>query len=344
MRRCVAWLCLWLPLTAHAQPTELPRARPADFAVIQAQRQAEQKNVAVWLSLLKEEAMAQQVSAEVFKQAFEGFVPIMSIVRLQNRQWEFTITVQQYLARVLNDERIAQARALTQHHSDLLARIESHYGVEASYVVALWGLESQFGERQGSHNVFHALATLAYKGRRRAFFRKELLQALVIAQRSGVSPRIMMGSWAGAMGQVQFMPSSYQNYAQDFNGDGIKDIWNNTDDALASAANYLSQFNWKKGRGWGVKVTMPSQLSFAKAGLETNKARSIKEWRTLGVRPIGTQKKSLRGSQKAWLISPDKNKQEAWLVFPNFKRILFWNRSSYFAISVGTLADSIADG
>jgi membrane-bound lytic murein transglycosylase B len=205
-------------------------------------------------------------------------------------------------------------------------------------IVALWGVETDFGRLPGNFSIVNSLATLAYEGRRADLFRGELLEALRILDDGDVTVRAMRGSWAGAMGQVQFMPSTFRRYAVDFNGDGKRDIWNSRADALASAANYLAQIGWVKRQSWGREVAVPAALNRDLIGLEQRK--TLAEWHKLGVRRKDggdLPKFDLTAS----LIQPSNSNGRAFLVYDNFRVIMQWNRSTYFGTAVGLLADGI---
>ncbi len=205
------------------------------------------------------------------------------------------------------------------------------------YIVALWGIETDFGRVTGTFPVISALATLAYDGRRAAFFRRELINALLIVDRRHIDPRRMIGSWAGAMGQSQFMPSSFLAYAVSYRGDGAPDIWNRLDDVFASIANYLASVGWRDGVGWGDAVTLPPGLdAAAQTGL-----RPIDDWSRLGVRRVDG-KRLPPDAGKAGLVLPAGTDGPAFLAYDNFRALLKWNNSKYFAIAVGYLADSLA--
>jgi len=216
----------------------------------------------------------------------------------------------------------------------LLAQIEENYGVPAPILLALWGIESNFGARQGSYSIIESLTTLAYDGRRSQFFRGELLNALQVMQEEHIAAKDLTGSWAGAMGQVQFMPSSFLKFAVDFDGDGKKDIWENDADALASMANYLHQQGWKPEIGWGIKVRLRKKVKDWKGD------QPLKVWQKLVVRANG--KPLPKNMPVAHLVLPDNDPDSAYLVFSNYNVLMDWNRSTYFATAVGALADAIA--
>ncbi len=297
----------------------------------------EKQSFQEWLKGVRQEARAEGVSSEILDRAFRGVKPIPRVVKLDRSQPEFKLTFKQYLDRVVSEKTVWDGRRLYRDRRSLLEKIGARYGVEPQYIVALWGIETRYGRITGGYPVIAALATLAYDGRRSAFFRKELLRALRILEEGHIAVENMDGSWAGAMGQVQFMPSSFVTYAVDYDGDGRRDIWDNVPDALASAANYLSRSGWKKNQGWGGRASLPSGFSKAQVGAENRK--TLKEWRELGVTGEGVDGPQ---SLRAYLVQPNKSGGPFYLAYPNYRVILKWNRSNYFAIAVGKLADRIA--
>ena len=298
---------------------------------------AEKQSFQEWLKGVRQEAQADGVSTKVLDQAFSSVKPIPRVIELDRSQPEFKLTFKQYLDRVVSGKTVWDGRRLYHEHRNLLEKIGIKYGVEPQYIVALWGIETRYGRITGGYPVIASLATLAYDGRRSAFFRAELIRALKILEEGHIAVEDMDGSWAGAMGQVQFMPSSFVTYAVDYDGDGRRDIWDNVPDALASAANYLSRSGWKKNQGWGGKVSLPA--GFSKDLLGGGAKKTLKEWQQLGVAGKGVD-----GPQNlpAFLVQPNKTGGPIYLAYPNYRVILKWNRSNYFAIAVGTLADRIA--
>jgi membrane-bound lytic murein transglycosylase B len=294
-----------------------------------------------WLVGLKTEARKRGISREILDQAFVGVSPLPKVIEADRRQPESRMTFIEYRDRVVSTDRIERGRELLALHTPLLQGIEAHYGIPAPVMVALWGIESNFGERQGSYSVFAALATLAYEGRRAKFFRGELLSALQIANRGYADPGEMLGSWAGAMGQNQFMPSTYLGYAVDFDGDGHRDIWNSLPDIFASMANYLSRSGWDARYRWGREVIAPTNLSAGRQGLD-HKA-PLPTWERRGVRlPDGGSLPVVELS--ASLLRMDDGAGPSYLVYGNFRALMAWNRSTYFGVSVGLLSDSLRDG
>ncbi len=289
-----------------------------------------------WLADVRKEAIASGVSEETLNHALRDLQPIPLVIKRDRSQPEFKLTLDEYLNRVVTESRIREGRKKLHEHRDLLTRISKQYGVQPEFVVALWGIETRYGERTGSFPVLAAVATLAYDGRRSKYFRRELLNALKILDDGHISAENMNGSWAGAMGQVQFMPSSFQSYAVDYDGDGRIDIWNNVGDALASAANYLARSGWEGDQGWGQEVQLPK--GFNKKLINSRVRKSLNEWQRMGVSGKGfPQNPNLQAS----IVQPDRQGGRTFLAYPNYRVILKWNRSNFFAVAVGILADRI---
>jgi membrane-bound lytic murein transglycosylase B len=287
-----------------------------------------------WLGGLRADALAQGITAATLDRALADLAPIPRIIELDRRQPETALTFAEYIDHVVTPQRREDGRARLHENRALLDEVAQRYGVEPRFIVALWGIETDFGRNSGSYPVIAALATLAFDGRRPAFFRHELLNALQIVDRQRIDPHRMLGSWAGAMGQSQFMPSSFLAYAVSFRGEGAPDIWNRREDVFASIANYLSRLGWRRDEGWGMEVTLPP-------GLEPPGGRkTVAEWATLGVTRVGGKTPPAPAADAA-LVVPAGADGPAFLVLNNFRIILKWNSSSYFAIAVGLLADSI---
>jgi membrane-bound lytic murein transglycosylase B len=301
----------------------------------------EQGHVAQWVAAFKQEALEQGISRRILDQAFSGFEPIDRVIELDRNQPEFKLSLEEYLSRVVRKNRVDKGRDMLNRHTPLLGEIYQHYGVQPRFLVALWGIETAFGAMTGKFPTIRAIATLAYDGRRSAYFRKELIQALRIAGEGHISWAKMRGSWAGAMGQLQFMPSAFHDFGVDFSGDGHIDIWNDLGDAFASAANYLSRSGWSKGHIWGREITLPPGFDRGMIGLETRKRLS--EWRSLGVRRVSGEDLPKKPDLFGSILQPDGKESRAFVVYKNFRAILAWNKSDYFGIAVGTLADKIAN-
>ena len=292
-----------------------------------------------WLAELKTEALNAGISEDIFNRAMEGVAPKKKVVSLDRNQPEVRKTLNQYLSKAVSDSRTAYGRKMLQKHQGLLTEISRHYGVQPRFIIALWGIETSFGRYTGGFRVTAALATLAYDGRRSAYFRKELLRALQILEEGHIAPEDMLGSWAGAMGQSQFMPSSYLAYAVDWDKDGKRDIWSTQADVFASIANYLSQVGWRDDITWGREVRLPDDLG-AKQLYEDREWLEMQSWTSRGVRKAdGTPlpKRNLRSR----LVIPDGPEGRAFLAYDNYEATLRWNRSHFFAIAVGLLSDSL---
>jgi peptidoglycan lytic transglycosylase B len=294
-----------------------------------------------FLADVRAEALQKGIQPATLDVALAGLAPIPRVIELDRRQPESTITFEEYMARVVTPEMVAKGRASCQANRELLAKVEAAYGVPAAFVCALWGIESRYGENMGSYSVIGSLATLAYDARRAAFFRKELFEALAILDEGHIRSDLMMGSWAGAMGQSQFMPSSFRAYAVDFDKDGRRDIWTTQADVFASAANYLKKAGWKQGEPWGQSVFLPQGFDVSRIG--NKQIRSVKEWKGLGVEPLpGFQLPA--DDVEAAVVRPGGEDGQAYLVRRNYQVILKWNRSDFFGLAVVTLADRIAQG
>lgn len=297
------------------------------------------QDFAVWLDGVRAEAKGLGISEATLDQAFAGVEPIPRVIELDRRQPEFTLTFRKYMERVVNDRRVATGRQRLAEHKDLLAAIARQYNVQPRFIVALWGIETDFGRITGGFPVVASLATLAHDGRRSAFFRKELMLALQIIDQGHIGAREMMGSWAGAMGQNQFMPSSFHAFAVDQDGDGHKDIWGSLPDIFGSIANYLSRSGWRDDLTWGRPASVPAGFDRAMTGRKP--VKRLSEWSALGVRNADGGNLPARDLD-ASLISPEKNSLEpVFIAYHNYHVILKWNRSDYFAIAVGTLSDRL---
>ncbi len=287
---------------------------------------------------LREQSLAAGISAATVESVFADLQFTPHVVKQDRNQPHKKLRHEDYLQKVITNDKIERARSRYREHAELLTALEQQYGVEGKFLVALWGVESNFGRLMGKHHVPSALATMAYEGRRREFFSKEFLAALTIIDNGDISNDAMRGSWAGAMGQCQFMPSSYLNFAADGDGDGRKDIWGNTADVLASIANYLHKNGWRRDETWGRQVQLVQELGLTPAQLR--EARSLTEWQTLGVRRDTGADLPAR-DLKARLLLPDDPSERTYLIYNNYDVLLRWNRSKHFATSVGYLAERI---
>jgi membrane-bound lytic murein transglycosylase B len=293
-----------------------------------------------WLAAFKQEAIAAGIKPATLEAAFAGVEPLQRVLDLDHQQPETTITFEQYLNRVLSPERIKAGRKHLAENRALLNKVGRTYGVQPRFIVALWGVETGFGAVTGNYNVIAALATLAYDGRRGPLFRKELIDALKIIDRGMFQPGELKGSWAGAMGQTQFMPSTFLSYAADFSGTGRQDIWTDRGDVFASIANYLKALGWDGRNSWGRAVHLPKRFNQALMGGQTLKP--VKAWRALGVR--GADGRALPPADiQAGLVQPGGDDGPTLLTYGNFRAIMKWNHSLYFASSVSYLADRIGN-
>jgi len=293
---------------------------------------------AAWLAQLEQEAITSGISADTVHQALDNAMLDERVIDLDQKQPENTITFDAYVQKIVTPERIRQGESRIEDHQALLRQISERYGVPPEIIVALWGVESNYGRNSGSYNVVDSLMTLAYDGRRPDFFRAELLNALRILDSEHMPAAALRGSWAGAMGQCQFMPSTYLKYAVDYNGDGIHDIWTNQADIFASIANYLASEGWRPELGWGQEVNLTVPAPDAVIGL--NYQQDIAGWAQMGVQAVNGAPLPNR-LINASLIQPDGPQGRSFLVTDNFRALMRWNKSTYFATSVGLLADTI---
>jgi membrane-bound lytic murein transglycosylase B len=297
---------------------------------------AQDADFLTWLAAFKQEALQQGISRQTVEAAFVGVEPLQHVLELDRRQPESTITFQTYIERVVTSKRVEAGRQHLAENRTLLDAIGSKYGVQPRFIVALWAVESGFGAVQGDFNVVASLATLAYDGRRGALFRKELIAALKILDQGRFKPDELKGSWAGAMGQTQFMPSTFLSYAVDYSGTGRQDIWTDRADALASIANYLKSCGWNGAITWGRDAKLPKHFDADLLGGQTLK--TVDAWAVLGVRRSdgGALPK---GDIEAGLVQPGGAAGPTLLTYGNFRAIMKWNHSVYFATAISYLAD-----
>jgi len=297
-------------------------------------------NFETWLKDLKKEAISKGISESIVNTAMNDVKPIARIIELDRKQPEGTMTFEKYQKRVITNARIQQGRRLFNEHRELLDKTAKKYGVPAQYLVALWGIETSYGNNTGGFDVVTALSTLAYDGRRSSYFRKELINALKILDEGHITHDKMKGSWAGAMGQNQFMPSSFKSLAVDGNGDGKRDIWTSLPDVFASSANYLSKNGWIEDQKWGRRVKLPKNMSEKDIGLDIK--HDLQTWKNKGVTLLGGEPIPVVAGMKASVVAPDGINGPTYLAYHNYRVIMRWNKSTYFATSVGILADAIA--
>ena len=295
-------------------------------------------NFSIFLDEVASEALSLGISKKVINDFKKSSVFIPKVIKYDKSQPEFKLTLDQYLKRVVTPLKIKNANKKYKENKEILIKVGEFYGVQPRFIVALWGIETDFGRLTGGFPVISSLSTLAFEGRRHDYFKKELLNALKIIDKGHISLKKMTGSWAGAMGQCQFMPSSFLNYASDWDKNGTKDIWNSKGDVFASAANYLKKVGWSNKTTWGRKVN----ISNYKIKNKKNKILYLDDWSNLGV--LKNNKNKLPSNKlKARLIIPDNYGQYGYLVYNNFENLLNWNRSNYFAIAVGKLSDNIKE-
>lgn len=301
-----------------------------------------------WLAELLIEGRQRGYSEELLTKTLGGLQPLPQVLENDRAQPETKLTVDDYIRRRVTDATVRRGRKLLRTHDDTLAHVRDAFGIPPGIVVAIWGLESRFGDSRGGVPVFAALATLAWEGRRGAFFRSELYDALTIVDRGYIDAASMHGSWAGAMGQPQFMPSSYLAYAVDFDGDGRRDIWTSVDDTFASIANYLKRFGWQ-GDEWGreVRATAATRRRLAAASgarpsgcramREMTAARSLAEWRRLGLKRADGQELPSTQRQARLVLAGTRQ----FLVYENYDALLRYNCAHHYALSVALLADRL---
>lgn len=291
-----------------------------------------------WIQAFRPRARAVGISEDALNRGLRGVGVLPGVIERDRNQTEFRRSTEDYLALVAGEDDIAVGRGRFSNNRSVLNDIEGVYGVPPEITAAVWGVESRFGTRLGDIPVISAVATLAWEGRRGAFFEAQLISALKIIQNGDTTPEQMLGSWAGAMGHTQFIPTTYEEYAVDFRGDGRRDIWSNDPtDALASTANYFSRFGWRRGEPWGMEVQLPSGFS---ATTGRDNTRSVSAWRDLGVRRAGGGTIPDHGS--AAIHAPGGAGAPAWILYRNFNVILRYNNSTNYGIGVGYMSDRLA--
>ena len=294
-----------------------------------------------WVADFLPRARAAGIDGAVLDRSFRGAGFVPGVIERDRNQTEFTRTLEDYLAIAASDQRIALGRAAMARHGQALSAIEARYGVEAQVVAAVWGLESQYGTRRGDVPVISSLSTLAYEGRRGAFFESQLIAALKILQAGDVSAQGMVGSWAGAMGHTQFIPTSYLAYAVDFTGDGRRDIWSeDPTDALASTAAYLARSGWQRGQLWGAEVRLPAGFDTGLTGRDSR--RSSADWAAMGVRAADGG--PLPDHGPGAVVLPQGATGPAFILWRNFSVILRYNNALNYGIGVGHLSDRLRGG
>lgn len=326
-----ASLALLAPACACAQAADPPPTAAAE----------PERSFPEWLAEVRSEAERRGVSARTLDATLAHARLLDEVIALDRKQPEFSQTFWQYLDKRVTPQRIERARLLLAEHRGLLDATQRRFGVQPRFVVAFWALESNFGDFTGSHPAVSALATLAFDDRRSGFFREQLL-ALLQSIDDGDIPAAATGSWAGALGQPQFIPTTYRRFAVDGDGDGRRDLWGSHADVFASAANYLAASGWDGERTWGREVRLPPNFDLTLSGLETQKP--LAEWQRLGVRDVDGRSLPAVDLSASLLLPGGIAGGPALLVYTNFRTIMTWNRSILYAVAVGHLADRIAGG
>ncbi|PMR78622.1 lytic murein transglycosylase [Halomonas urumqiensis] len=321
-----------------SQATDHRDSEPARDAEPTRDAESELEDFASWLADFRREARAEGISEATLSSALDGLRYRERVIELDRSQPEFVRPIWQYLDSAVSAQRVSQGRDRLAEHRDTARRMEQRYGVPAEVVVAIWGIESNYGGNFGDFSTLEALATLAFEGRRSDFARGELLAALRIIEAGDIAADSMIGSWAGAMGHTQFIPSSFEAYAEDGDGDGRRDIWGSIPDVMASTANYLARAGWRAGQPWGMEVQLPEGFDYAQTELSTR--RTAAEWADQGVR--GVAGGALPAFEQSSVIAPAGARGPAFLVGPNYRAILRYNNATSYALAVGNLANQIA--
>jgi len=302
---------------------------------------AQEQDFSVWLAELRAEAAALGFS-ETTLATLDTLEPLERVLELDNSQPEFVQTFTRYLGLRVTPRQVSRGQELLQQHAVLLDEVRQRYGVQPHYLVAFWAVESNYGSATGGFTVLEALATLAFDPRRADWFRNQLLTALRIIDEGHIQPERMTGSWAGAMGQLQFMPTVFYQYGVDGDGDGRIDIWNSLPDIFHSAANFLSNLGWKGDERWGREVLIPDDFDFSQAGTGTRK--SLQEWRDIGVTQLNGAPIPVVAGMQASVILPAGADGPAFLAYANFRATMGYNPSTFYALTVGHLADRYTGG
>ncbi|MDA0337533.1 MAG: lytic murein transglycosylase [bacterium] len=291
-----------------------------------------------WIDGLRADAQRLGVSHATLDAALADAAPIDRVLQLQEKQPESTMSWAEYGRRVVSDDRIVRGKRMLEQHGDLLAKVAEKYGVQPRFLVALWGVESDFGHHTGDMPAVSALATLAWRGRRGDYFRGELIELLRAVEAGYADPAHLQSSWAGALGQCQFMPSNFRRFGVDFDGDGRRDIWTSTGDVLASMARFLAHLGWQDDETWGRPVLLPAGFDTGLAGRDTR--MRLTKWHELGILRLNGDALPTRDLW-ASLVLPDGASGDAFLVYDDFFTLMRWNNSYHFALSVGMLSDQL---
>lgn len=313
---------------------EAPAQMAADSAP------ADGRTFEAWLADFKAYARAQGIAPATIERAFAGVEPLPQVIEADRNQPEFQRPIWAYLDSAASDSRISRGRAHLAERGPLLDTVAAQYGVPPEILVAIWGLESDYGNNYGNTRVIDALATLAWQGERADYAQEQLLTVLRILERGDIAPEQMIGSWAGAMGQTQFIPTTFADYAVDQDGDGRRDLWTGMADVFGSTANYLAASGWQPGLPWGVEVRLPADFDYGVT--ELSERKPVAEWRALGVVPAGG---ALPPDQvEASVIAPAGHRGPAFLVTENFRTIMDYNNATSYALAVAHLADRLRGG
>lgn len=338
------------PSAAPAAPIATPGV-PASEAIAPFNR----AEFEAFLAELRSEALQKGIKQDVVSTALTGIEPVMRIIERDRNQAEFKLSFATYRDRVITPANVQRGQKLRDDHQSLLRQVSQRYGIQPRFVLAIWGIETRYGAVKADVPLMHSLATLAFDRRRSTYFRNELFSALTMLDRGYIDFPTMKGSWAGAMGQPQFMPSSYLAYAEDFDGDGRRDIWGNTGDVFASIANYLAKHGWNTSQTWGREVRISADLqkslgSYAREGRSGCRAidqmtrdLSLEEWSRLGVRRADGGELP-KAQQSGALVQPDGAGGPTFLVYGNYRSILRYNCAHHYALTVSLLADRLGDG
>lgn len=344
--------------TPSAAPAVAPAPTPAQTAAVapNASVTPEQRSsFRIFLDGVRQEALGKGIKPDIVNSALENLEPVPRILERDRNQAEFKLTFGTYRDRVITGPNVERGRRLRDQHQALLDHVARRYGVQSRFVLAIWGIETRYGAVKADQPLFPSLATLAFDQRRSSFFRNELFAALQMLDRGYIDLATLKGSWAGAMGQPQFMPSSYLAYAEDFDGDGRRDIWGNNGDVFASIANYLAKHGWNSAQTWGREVKLPSGIQgrlgeFARQGRSGCRAidqmtvdRPLAEWARLGLRRVDGGELP-RQPISAALVQPDGAQGPSFLVYANYRSILRYNCAHHYALTVSLLADRLGDG
>ncbi|MBR5154093.1 MAG: lytic murein transglycosylase [Alphaproteobacteria bacterium] len=294
-----------------------------------------------WLEELKNDMINKGISKKTIDNAYKNdyFHAVKEVVLQDKKQAEFVLTSDKYINRLVNKNKVELAR---NHYNDLkdkYSSISDEYGIPLNFLISFWAIETHFGYNKGKYHLIDGLTNLSYKNRRSKFFRNELFNVLMIMDKYDLDGEKIKGSWAGAMGHFQFMPSTYNAYAIDFDGDGVADIWDSFDDAIASAANYLSKLGWKKDEPWGEEISLPWNFDYTLAG--PRKFKKVSEWKKIGIRSVDGKQLKLPDDASAAITIPDGRRGRAYITLSNFRRIMIWNRSTNYALAIVKLADYI---